>query len=388
MVDSVRELVIDPEWLDHLGVGLVLQGPDGTVLRANASATRLLPGVAAGRALPVPPAGLRVVRREVGATGTVTALLVTPAEPSPPSALRDAELVRTIVQATPVGVCITDERGMFEQVNAAYERFYGYPAAELQGRHFTMVVPPEGRQELAELHDRFIADGAGVRGEWVVVRKDGSRATILADACRIIGADGRPRKVTFVVDITERRRIEDELARANQRLEYLATHDALTGLPNRRQLLTVLRDAVGLAGRYRGELTVAAIDLDRFKHVNDTWGHAAGDAVLRGFGELIADRLRATDSVGRTGGEEFVLVMPSTGAPGAAVVVAQLQELCRERVTIPDGSGLTFSCGLAAYRDGDSAEDLLRRADEALYRAKAAGRDRVEISGDSGDGPH
>lgn len=292
--------------------------------------------------------------------------------------LSDGRALRTIVQATPVGICVTDEHGTFEEVNAAYERFYGYSAAELVGRHFTTVVPAEHRAELAALHDAFIADGTEVRGEWDVLRRDGSRGRILAEACRVRGADGRFHKVTFVVDITERSRIAAELARANERLAHLATHDDLTGLPNQRRSLEVLHDAVALADRYGGGLAVAAIDLDHFKLVNDTWGHAAGDQVLVRLGELLRTGLRATDTAGRIGGEEFVVAMPATTAAEASVLMARLQYLCRREVTLPDGTGLAFSCGLSEHRPGDTAEDLLRRADRALYRAKDNGRDRVE----------
>lgn len=290
-----------------------------------------------------------------------------------------ADLLRTIIDATPVGVCITDERGIFEQVNPANERFYGYPADELLGRPFTLVVPAEHRAELADLHDRFLREGAEIRGEWEVERRDGSRATILADACRIVGPDGRPRKVTFVLDITERTRMEAELAEANARLEQLAMYDELTGLANRRRSLEVLRDAVVFVARYGGELSVAVFDLDHFKRVNDSWGHAMGDEVLTGVADALRARVRATDTPGRLGGEEFVLVLPGTSPDDAVRLVSELQGRVRGTVTLPDGAGVTFSAGVVDWAAGEAADDVLRRADRAMYRAKDAGRNRVEL---------
>lgn len=367
---------VDEAWLDDVGVGVVVEAPDGTVMRANRAAQRLA-GALAGHPVPTWPAGVQAVRHDAGDGRAVTLLAADAGAAG--RFERDTDLVRTIIDATPVGVCVTDENGMLEQVNAAYEGFYGYSADELIGRHFTIVVPEEERQRLADLHDEFIAEGFELRGEWLVVGRDGQQRTILADACRIVGADGRFRKVTFVVDITDRTRIEAELARANARLAHLATHDTLTGLPNRRRTLEVLHDAVDLVQRYEGGLAVATIDVDHFKRVNDTWGHAVGDDVLAGFGEALGARLRATDTAGRVGGEEFLIVMPGTGPGEAVALVAALQELCRDRVVLPDGSGIAFSAGVAAHAPGDSAGDLLRRADRALYAAKEAGRDRVEL---------
>lgn len=120
-----------------------------------------------------------------------------------------------ILDSTPIGVCITDRHGYFEYVNPQYCRLYGYEPAELLGTHFTTVVPPEGKNSLTRLHDTFIGQGGGgraeLRGEWSVVRKDGERLAILADAAYIEDTAGEPKKVTFIVDITERKHMEREL---------------------------------------------------------------------------------------------------------------------------------------------------------------------------------
>jgi two-component system, sensor histidine kinase and response regulator len=136
------------------------------------------------------------------------------------------EPIMTIIHNTPSGICITDEQGFFEYVNPAYCAIYGYPLAELIGKHFTIVVPVPSRSWLIELHDKFIAGTKEVRGEWPVRNKAGEELFILADAIRIIGLDGRPKKVTFITDITARKKIEDELCRSEVMLrEAVATKD-------------------------------------------------------------------------------------------------------------------------------------------------------------------
>jgi PAS domain S-box-containing protein len=129
------------------------------------------------------------------------------------------ERLRRIVENTPVGICITNKEGRFEYVNPQYTRLYQYNRDELVGRHFSMVVPPRDRTELTELHDRFFAGEGELRGEWEVVRKDGTTLSILADAAHITDLDGEAKKVTFVIDITQRKQVEESLRHANEQLQ-------------------------------------------------------------------------------------------------------------------------------------------------------------------------
>jgi PAS domain S-box-containing protein len=124
---------------------------------------------------------------------------------------RSEARLRRIIESTPVGICITDENGAYEYVNPTYCRLYGYREDELLGNSFTIVVPEEHKDELTRLHAEFMGRRYELRGEWLVVRKDGSLMSILADAAYIIDVDGRPKKVTFVLDITERKRSEELL---------------------------------------------------------------------------------------------------------------------------------------------------------------------------------
>lgn len=127
--------------------------------------------------------------------------------------------LRSIIDATPLGMCITNEKGFFEYVNPAYCKIYGYRSEELIGKHFTAVVPHADYKFWQDLHDKYIAGAEEVRGEWKVVHKSGREITILADAARIIGTDARPKKVTFVMDVSDYSRKNEELQSLTRAVE-------------------------------------------------------------------------------------------------------------------------------------------------------------------------
>jgi len=161
------------------------------------------------------------------------------------------------------------------------------------------------------------------------------------------------------------------------------TLDSLTGVSNRATVLSFLEKHSDLAFRHARPLSVILCDLDLFKEVNDQWGHAAGDEVLRFFGDLLLGRLRASDQAGRIGGEEFLLVLPETSGQEAALVAESLRknlELAEISIAAsPEPIGVTCCFGVAQLAERDAnGGSLLARADVALYRAKAAGRNRVD----------
>ena len=170
-----------------------------------------------------------------------------------------------------------------------------------------------------------------------------------------------------------------ELQEALQRIQTLATRDALTGLLNRRAMLEALTNEAQRVQRGGGPMCLALIDLDHFKRINDTHGHAAGDRVLRGFAEIAREELRATDVLSRWGGEEFMLLLPATGMPAALVCI----ERVRTRLAatpfddIAPGMTATFSAGFAQCRGDADLEHAIERADRAMYKAKAEGRNRT-----------
>jgi two-component system, cell cycle response regulator len=172
--------------------------------------------------------------------------------------------------------------------------------------------------------------------------------------------------------------LQQELLEQTRRLEALIFEDTLTGLANRRYILTQLGAQVSGARRHERPLSVAILDIDHFKAVNDTHGHDAGDRVLVAVATALAGHLRAEDQLGRLGGEEFLAVLPDTDAAAAQRVAEKLRCEVANAVIEHDGLRLavTVSIGVATWA-GESQEQLLRRADVALYAAKAAGRDRA-----------
>ena len=170
------------------------------------------------------------------------------------------------------------------------------------------------------------------------------------------------------------------------RVRVLSMTDELTNLPNRRAFMRRLEDEVGRVQRYGYPLALAIIDLDKFKFINDHFGHPAGDAILRAYSKSVLSIFRHHDMVCRYGGEEFAVLMPNTDHQGASCALKKIQKRVSELVIQHNNDSLklpTFSAGLAVYRPGEPPSLLIERADEALYRAKELGRDRIQISDES-----
>ena len=179
----------------------------------------------------------------------------------------------------------------------------------------------------------------------------------------------------------ELKKRNDELFRANARIEKLTRTDPLTGLSNRRHLMERLELELARTRRSNSPLALAMYDLDKFKSVNDTYGHAAGDAVLKAFAEVMRSSTRSVDLVARWGGEEFVLLFPETGQEEARIVVERTREAQARQTVLEDGRVVTVSFGLSVQGPEDTADALLSRADAALYEAKKGGRNQLVVDG-------
>lgn len=191
--------------------------------------------------------------------------------------------------------------------------------------------------------------------------------------------------------------LKEHLAREQARSEVnaeLARTDVLTGLRNRRAALERLAELSALAQRYERPLSLVLVDLDHFKRINDEAGHLEGDRVLCEVADTIADRLRTADVLARWGGDELLLLLPETTAGAAGATMERIVDRVREgiRVEVVGADGVTvplvatLSVGVAQQAPGDDADDLIARADRALYRAKALGRDRVVVAGPASSG--
>ncbi|MED5620368.1 GGDEF domain-containing protein [Ideonella sp. BN130291] len=198
-----------------------------------------------------------------------------------------------------------------------------------------------------------------------------SHLTVLA-RCLIVGLYGSSLRVRL-------KKQNERLAESSARIEQLASHDELTGALNRRAVWALLEGHLTPPQAGAGRLCVALLDLDHFKQVNDRFGHPAGDAVLKRFSEVVRQALRDSDRLGRYGGEEFLVLLPRVDPEQALRVVDRLRAAVEatDWSDIAAGLQVTVSAGVAAWQTDDSVALLVSRADEALYRAKHAGRNRV-----------
>lgn len=178
------------------------------------------------------------------------------------------------------------------------------------------------------------------------------------------------------------RRQKKELEASLEQIQLLATQDELTGLVNRRHMTQLLRAEQARQQRTGQLMSVVLLDLDLFKSINDTFGHQAGDTVLRTFAQSVLPGLRSADVLARWGGEEFLLMLPDTSPSEALQCVERMRTVLAEVPfdAIDPGLRLTFSAGLAACQPGESIESVLELADQALYRAKQAGRNRTILA--------
>jgi diguanylate cyclase (GGDEF)-like protein len=190
-------------------------------------------------------------------------------------------------------------------------------------------------------------------------------------------------KLKDIVNVTLDKWVRLQQAGADEeKLEKLATVDSLTGLYNRRVVLSKLRDLINLATRYREDFSLSVLDIDHFGVINDHYGHLAGDEALTRIASLIRQNVRDTDIVGRYGGEEFLVVLPKTNLSSSWVAAERLRNAI-EKTEFSDSVGnlftITVSQGLAAWERNDDVASLVSRANEALHKARERGRNRVQI---------
>ncbi|WP_240943606.1 putative bifunctional diguanylate cyclase/phosphodiesterase [Janthinobacterium lividum] len=277
------------------------------------------------------------------------------------------------VSANAIILCSADAPGyLIEYVNPAFERITGYAADEVIGQRLEDLQGPEqGRQDM---HAITTALREQREGKAIVrnFRKDGSSywSELFVAPVRDDGDGALSHFVVAQYDISTVMRFEQEL-------EFQARHDILTGLANRALLRERLEQAMAVTRRSGQPLWVVFIDLDRFKFVNDTLGHDAGDLVLKSVAERLCDATREVDTVARPGGDEFVLLLPQhgNGEPGAAIL-QRIQDAVAQPLQLGEYEFFLSCCmGVAVYPDdGGDADTLIKHADIAMYRAKEQGR--------------
>jgi diguanylate cyclase (GGDEF)-like protein/PAS domain S-box-containing protein len=298
---------------------------------------------------------------------------------------------RAAFEHAPIGVCVLNlqgrDPGQWITVNAAMADLLGCDRAELLARRVSSFVHPE---ELTEARRQLIGLATGaeerITAECRMLHANGRMVWTLVTVAAVNGDDGRPAYgIAQVVDITERKRFEGQL-------QYLADHDALTGLYNRRRFEEELDRTLAEAHRYGRHGAVLVLDLDGFKYVNDTLGHPVGDELMARLGTTLRDELRETDVIARMGGDEFGVILPEATEDEATAVAAKLlRAIERDGVVADDArhARVTASAGLALFagEDNVSPEELLVEADIAMYDAKEGGRNRSSLHERESTGP-
>ncbi|NHA67961.1 bifunctional diguanylate cyclase/phosphodiesterase [Phycicoccus flavus] len=383
------------QWLDDAGAGLRVAarsaddveeaddgGEDRPVVRALAGET------VRGAVLEVPGTGrgaTRVLAVDAvpmadGGEGPPDRALVVLHDVSDEQArLRalEAERERTarLISDAPHGVAVLDMSGHILEVNDALATLAGRRVEDLVGLSFDELAPAH-RDRIAVYLERAVAvPGELLVGDWTIESPSGEDAHVSLTS-RVLVADGDDDVILVnVVDFSERRRYEEKLT-------YLADHDALTGLPNRRRFDEVLDRHLQRCRRGGPTGALLLLDLDNFKEVNDTMGHDAGDRLIVAVGALVRDTLRDSDLVARLGGDEFAVLLPDADAAGAEAVAAALVARVRAHCATLEGVNrrVTASVGVATFAAAaQQSVDPLALADMLLYDAKDAGRNRHAV---------
>lgn len=292
------------------------------------------------------------------------------AAPAADTVAVEAEILAAVLSAVLDAAFIVDARARIVHCNDAAGRLLGQPCEDLAGaslRPFVPAITPTGLSNDQALRKRR---ESGVR------RVDGTLVPAELSLGKLdLGSS--PRFLVIVRDITHDRQIQQQIRDGSSR-------DELTGMLNRRSVLHTGSVELSRAHRYKRPLSVAILDADHFKAVNDTHGHMAGDAVLRHLAATWQGHLRVSDTLGRYGGEEFLLLLPEIDLASAVLVADRLRAETQAAICMFEGTRIpiTISAGVAALTE-ETADlvALIEAADRALYRAKETGRNRVVAAG-------
>ncbi len=288
---------------------------------------------------------------------------------------QETALNQTIVRSSPFAIYTRDRDGIVTGWNPAAEKLFGWKAGQIIGQPLLSV--PTGRErETADLRERVLAGESIIDLEVQRQRVDGTLFDLSTTLAPLRDASGAVSGyLAIAADISARKAAE-------RQVEFLAYRDVLTGLPNRLLLQDRFDQAVAHADRDQRKVALLFLDLDNFKTINDSLGHAVGDALLQDIARRLAECVRETDTISRQGGDEFLIVLSDLGAAEAITpVLLKIRERLQEPFLI-DGHELATSAsiGVALYPDdGRDFETLHQKADTAMYRAKDAGRNHYRF---------
>jgi diguanylate cyclase (GGDEF)-like protein/PAS domain S-box-containing protein len=320
------------------------------------------------RCYQVEVAPLRDARGEV-LGGVAVSRDVTPRKHAEEARRHAQERFELVFEQAPIGMALLTTEGRWVRVNQALLAISGYASEELLAKSLEEVTHPDDLAADLE-HIRQLLGGE-IRDYQMEKRYFHARGHVISTMLSVsLVRDRQGRPLHFIAqiqDITERKLMEE-------RLRHLAEHDSLTGLHNRRLLERALAMQVARCRRYGEQAALLVLDLDGFKQVNDTYGHKAGDELLKALAVELARRLRGTDLVARIGGDELAVLLPGTDAVAGRKVAANLEEAVAGCGIELDGRRIatTASVGVAAIdRESVGAEAVLMEADRAMYLAKS-----------------
>ena len=295
-------------------------------------------------------------------------------------ALKESEArLRALAESAMDAIIMMDPQGLISFWNPAAERILGYRTDEAVGQKLHQLIAPQRYHADHETaYAKFLHTGSGnaigKMTELSARHQDGHEITVELSLSAVRMRDGW-HAVGIIRDITERKRLEKEIS-------HLATHDALTGLPTRRLMADRLAAAMVMAGRHHTQVAVLFMDLDGFKAVNDTWGHDFGDALLQYVATVLRQCMGETDTVGRVGGDEFLVIAGVGTRDEAAQLAARIISDIRTPLVL-DGRRVSVgvSIGIALYPDGsEDGPELIKLADKAMYQAKQTGKNRFRFA--------
>ncbi|MCL6536361.1 MAG: diguanylate cyclase [Armatimonadetes bacterium] len=285
-----------------------------------------------------------------------------------------------LFEHVPVACFTIDLEGNIHEWNLAAQQLYGYTKEEVLFQPFyAKVFKGASASRLHEMLQRVLQGSVLIGIESEDYDSEGNLHYVLRSAFpirnpsrEVVGA------IVAVVDVTYRVEYENQLKALNQKLQSLAITDGLTGLHNHRAFQDYLEEQFQVAMRNKQSLALLLMDVDHFKHYNDTYGHQAGDEVLRQVAQILQANVREGDFVARYGGEEFVVVLPRADLESAVAVAERLR--CAVEAAEWSLRPVTGSFGVACIRpDMETRQELIEAADQALYQAKKNGRNRVEV---------
>jgi diguanylate cyclase (GGDEF)-like protein/PAS domain S-box-containing protein len=287
------------------------------------------------------------------------------------------EKYRTILETIQEGYFEVDFAGNFTFFNDSLRRALGYSKEKLMGMNNRQYTDKENSKKLFQTFNKVYYTGEPTEGfDWQIIRKDGTKRYVEASVSLQKDSSGKPTGFRGIVhDVTERKQIE-------QQLNHMATHDTLTGLPNRMLFIDRLEVALAQSKRNRHKLAVMMLDLDHFKDINDTLGHMVGDQLLKEVGYRLSGLVRQSDTVARLGGDEFIILLSDIERMEDSVGIAEIALKAFGQPFVCGNHKLTSSTsiGIAVYPDdGNDIDSLLKKSDVAMYSVKTQGRNNYKF---------